>query len=139
VLDQTKYEYWNGSTWVVNKPSAATPILPGTTQTGFAGWLSRLFGGSSTTYPSVSEMSVQYNTYLGKYLMMYADQNNNIVMRTADKPQGPWSAPTTVVTSTQYPGLYAPMMDPWSTGQDIYWNMSMWGDYNVLLMHTTLP
>ncbi len=31
------------------------------------------------------------------------------------------------------------MMDPWSTGQDIYWNMSQWGgSYNVLLMKTTL-
>jgi hypothetical protein len=29
-------------------------------------------------------------------------------------------------------------MNPWSTGQDVYWNMSSWGDYNVLLMHTRL-
>jgi hypothetical protein len=29
-------------------------------------------------------------------------------------------------------------MDPWSTGQDIYWNMSIWGSYNVQLMKTTL-
>ncbi len=43
-----------------------------------------------------------------------------------------------LVTAVQYPGLYAPMMDPWSTGQDIYGNMSMWGDCNVLLMHTRL-
>ncbi len=140
ILDQTKYEYWNGSTWVANKPSAATPILPATTtaSTGLAGWFGSLFGGSKKTYPSAGEMSVQYNTYLNKYVMMYADSNNNVVMRTADRPEGPWSGPTTLVTSTQYPGLYAPMMDPWSTGQDIYWNMSMWGDYNVLLMHTKL-
>jgi hypothetical protein len=46
VLDLTKYEYWNGSTWVVNRPSAATPILPAnsTSTGGFLGWLSRLFG-----------------------------------------------------------------------------------------------
>lgn len=140
ILDQTKYEYWNGTSWVANKPSAATPILPATTtaSTGLLGWFSSLFGGSKKTYPSAGEMSVQYNTYLSKYVMMYADNNNNVVMRTADRPEGPWSGPTTLVTSTQYPGLYAPMMDPWSTGQDIYWNMSMWGDYNVLLMHTKL-
>ncbi|WP_235435704.1 DUF4185 domain-containing protein [Mycobacterium sp. EPa45] len=142
ILDQTKYQYWNGTTWVANKPSAATPVLPATTttNTGLLGWFSSLFGGGTTkTYPSAGEMSVQYNTYLKKYVMMYADNNNNVVMRTADRPEGPWSAPTTLATSTQYPGLYAPMMDPWSTGQDIYWNMSMWGDYNVLLMHTRLP
>ena len=142
VLDQTQYQYWNGSSWVVNKPSAAVPILPGTTpakQTGFLGFLQSLFGGSkgSTTYPTVGEMSVQYNTYLNKYVIMYAD-NNNVVMRTADNPQGPWSAPTTLVTSAKYPGLYAPMTDPWTNGKDIYWNMSQWGDYNVVLMHTTL-
>lgn len=136
VLDQTKYQYWNGSGWVMNQPSAAKPVLPATPSASI-GWLSLFFGGS-TKYPSAGEMSVQYNTYLNKYVMMYADSANNVVMRTADRPEGPWSAPTTLATSTQYPGLYAPMMDPWSTGQDIYWNMSMWGDYNVLLMHTRL-
>ena len=166
VQDLTKYQYWNGSTWFANTPSAATPILPRTTTTtsndpfswlrnvlvgsfggvfdgffnGFFGWLDSLFGSTTTTtHPTVGEMSAQYNTYLNKYVLMYADQNNNVVMRTADAPQGPWSAPTTLVTSTQYPGLYAPMMDPLSTGKDIYWNMSLWGNYNVELMHTTLP
>ncbi|HET6735334.1 DUF4185 domain-containing protein, partial [Mycobacterium sp.] len=38
ILDQTKYQYWNGTTWVANKPSAATPILPGTRTSGFFGW-----------------------------------------------------------------------------------------------------
>lgn len=130
VLDQTKYEYWNGTNWVPNKPAAATPILPATT-TGF--WV---FARKTT--PTAGEMSVQYNTYLNKYMMMYADSGNNVVMRTADRPEGPWSPPTTLATSVQYPGLYAPMMDPWTTGKDVYWNMSMWGDYNVLLMHTRL-
>ncbi|WP_313676176.1 DUF4185 domain-containing protein [Mycolicibacterium sp.] len=130
ILDQTQYEYWNGNSWVLNKPSAATPLLPGTT-TGF--WIFK-----RTTYPSAGEMSVQYNTYLNKYVMMYTDSANNVVMRTAAQPQGPWSPPTTLATSAQYLGLYAPMMNPWSTGQDVYWNMSLWGDYNVLLMHTRL-
>ncbi len=130
VLDQAAYEYWNGSAWVLNRPSAATPILPGKTTT--------FWFFTRKTYPSVGEMSVQYNTYLNQYVMMYADSANNVVMRTADRPEGPWSEPTTVATSVQYPGLYAPMMHPWTTDQDIYWNMSMWGDYNVLLMHTRL-
>jgi hypothetical protein len=61
-----------------------------------------------------------------------------VVIRTADSPEGTWSAATTLVTSLQYPGLYAPMMDPLTTGQDIYWNLSIWGSYNVQLMKTTL-
>ena len=111
ILDQTKYEYWNGSTWVANTPSAATPVLPGTT-TGF--WIFK-----RTTHPTVGEMSVQYNAYEQKYVMLYTDQNNNVVMRKADKPQGPWSAPTTLVTSTQKPGLYAPMIHPWSSTENV--------------------
>jgi hypothetical protein len=95
-------------------------------------------------------MSVQYNDYLDKYIVMYADGNNNVQMRTADTPEGPWSAPITVATSGQYPGLYAPMIHPWSgTGEltdssgqpdlsDLYWNMSISGDYNVVMMQTDL-
>ena len=112
--------------------------MPGTT-TGF--WIFK-----RTTYPTVGEMSVQYNAYEKKYIMLYADQNNNVVMRKADKPEGPWSAPTTLVTSTQKPGLYAPMIHPWSgtdnlsaaEQQYLFWNLSTWGDYQVQLMRTDL-
>ena len=145
ILDQTKYQYWNGSTWVANKPSAATPILPATTSGGFLGFF------KTKTYPTVSEMSVQYNPYLKKYVMLYADNNNNVVMRTSSTPQGTWSAPKTLVTSTEYPGLYAPMIHPWSgtdqlkkpdgTPEDpqyLYWGLSQWNEYNVALMRTDL-
>ncbi|MFG1930900.1 DUF4185 domain-containing protein [Mycobacterium sp. NPDC048908] len=139
VMDQTKYQYWNGSSWVANKPSAAKPVLPGTT-TSFFGFF------KSTTYPSAGEMSVQYNPYLQKYVMVYADKNNNVVMRTSTTPQGTWSAPKTLVTSTKMPGLYAPMIHPWSgttnlpqsEAQYLYWNLSTWGDYEVRLMRTDL-
>jgi hypothetical protein len=48
----------------------------------------------------------------------------------------------------QYPGLYAPMIHPLSgTGgltdsdgdpdiSNLYWNMSIWSNYNVVLMQT---
>jgi D-arabinan endo alpha-(1,5)-arabinofuranosidase len=145
LLDQTKYQYWNGSAWVTNSPSAAKPVLPGTTTTSFFGLIKK------TTYPTVSEMSVQYNPYLKKYVMLYGDQNNNVVMRTSSTPQGTWSAPKTLVTSAQYPGLYAPMIHPWSgtpllkktdgkaeDPQMLYWNLSQWNEYNVALMRTDL-
>jgi hypothetical protein len=83
--------------------------------------------------------------------MLYADERNNVVMRTADNPQGRWSAPKTLVTSTQYPGRYAPMIHPWSgtaelkkpdgtveDSQYLYWNLSLWNDYNVKMMRTDL-
>lgn len=120
VPDLTKYEYWNGdsNSWVPNKPSAATPVIPG----------------------PVGEMSAQYNTYLKQYLVMYTNGANDVVGRTAPSPQGPWSPETMLVSSWQMPGgIYAPMMHPWSTGKDVYFNLSLWSAYNVMLMHTVLP
>lgn len=140
ILDQTKYQYWNGSTWVNNNPAAAKPILPGTTTTSWFGLR------KTTTYPTVGEMSVQYNAYEKKYVMLYADQNNNVVIRKADRPEGPWTAPTTLVTSAKMPGLYAPMIHPWSSTDNVsssdqqylYWNISTWDDYQVKTMRTDL-
>ncbi|MCX2930923.1 DUF4185 domain-containing protein [Mycobacterium sp. CVI_P3] len=163
VTNLAKYEYWNGTDWVTGKPVAATPIIGDSTHSAglfgpiidwannprvFGGMLGGLFGAK--TGGNVSEMSVQYNEYLGKYVMMYADGKNNIQLRYADVPNGEWSTPITVATSTTYPGLYAPMIHPWS-GTDklvdnngdpddstLYWNMSLWGNYNVVLMETDL-
>ncbi len=116
--DLTKYEYWNGGTWVANDPSAATPVIPG----------------------PVGEMSAQYNTYLKKYLVLYGKDSGDVVARTAPAPQGPWGPEQLLVASTQMPGgIYAPYLHPWSTGKDLYFNLSLWSAYNVMLMHTVLP
>lgn len=163
VTDLSKYEYWDGSNWVANKPAVAAPIIGDSTSSPglfgpiidlannpnfFGGWFAGLTGAK--TGGNVSEMSVQYNDYLKKYVVMYANGNNDVILRTADQPEGPWSAPVTVATSLQYPGLYAPMIHPWSgTGKlvdnngqkdvsNLYWNMSLWGNYNVVLMTTDL-
>lgn len=126
VLDLSQYEYWGKpwwnpfgtASWIANSPWAATPVIPA----------------------PVSEMSVQYNDYLNQYIVLYTDGSNNVVMRTADNPQGPWSASQTLVTSTQLPGgIYAPFIHPWSSGHDLYFNLSLWSAYSVMLMHTTLP
>ena len=142
ILDADKYEYykkassgWFGSSaarWVKNSPSSASAII------GKSG------GACGSTKPgyTVSEMSVQYNDYLEKYVVMYGDQFNNVVIRTSDTPQGEWSDATVLITQ-QSGGIYAPMMHPWSpstvgTGSDLYWNLSLWSNYNVMLMRTDL-
>ncbi|HEY9267628.1 MAG TPA: DUF4185 domain-containing protein [Mycobacterium sp.] len=139
ILNVSKYEYykvastgWFGTTpakWVVGNPKSASAII------GQSG---------SRTQPgyTVSEMSVQYNEYLQKYIVLYGDQNNSIVMRTADTPEGAWSE-ATVLMKQQNGGIYAPMMHPWSpstlgTGTDLYWNLSLWSEYNIMLMRTDL-
>ncbi len=117
--DLTKYEYWNSASnsWVPNNPAAATPVVPG----------------------PVGEMSAQFNTYLKQYLMLYCNGANDVVMRTAPAPQGPWGPEQMLVSSMQIPGgVYAPFLHPWSTGKELYYNLSLWSAYNVMLMHTVL-
>lgn len=140
ILDLSKYEYWNGGSawggapagWVKGDPSAATYVF-GVEQGSC---------GATSAGNQVSEMSVQYNKQLKKYVALHGDQFNNIVMRTSDTPQGTWSKPK-VLMSQQPGGIYAPMMHPWSpstqgTGTDLYWNLSLWDSYNVMLMKTDL-
>jgi hypothetical protein len=139
ILDASKYQYWTGSTWA-STPSAAKPILPGTTSSGFFGFF------RTTTYPSVGEMSVQYNEYEKQYIMLTTDSAGNVVMRKATRPEGPWSAPITLVSGTRMPGAYAPMIHPWSSTQNVseadrqylYWNLSTWNNYQVTTMRTDL-
>ncbi|WP_409430134.1 DUF4185 domain-containing protein [Mycobacterium sp. SMC-16] len=118
--DMSKYEYWNNESqsWVPNNPGAASPIIPG----------------------PVGEMSVQYNTYLKQYLAMYCNNLSDVVIRTAPTPQGPWGPEQLVVSSQQFPGgVYAPYLHPWSNGRDLYFTLSLWSAYNVMLLHTVLP
>ncbi|MFV0493522.1 DUF4185 domain-containing protein [Mycobacterium sp.] len=119
IPDLTKYQYWNGdsNSWVPGRPSAATPVIPG----------------------PVAEMSAQYNTYLKQYLVMYTNGANDVVARTAPAPQGPYGPEHLLVSNFQMPGgVYAPMMHPWTTGKDVYFNLSLWSAYDVMLMHTEL-
>ena len=121
VPDLTKYQYWHGDGeghWVAADPGAATPVIPG----------------------PVAEMSGQYNSYLKQYLVLYTNGANDVVARTAPAPQGPWSPEQLLVSSFQMPGgIYAPMIHPWSSGKDLYFNLSLWSAYDVMLMHTVLP
>jgi hypothetical protein len=120
IPDLTKYEYWNNDnqTWVPGDPAAATPVIPG----------------------PMGELSVQYNTYLKQYLVLYCNGgSNDVVMRTAPAPQGPWGPEQLVVSHSEIPGgIYAPFLHPWSTGKELYYNLSLWSAYNVMLMHTHL-
>ncbi len=120
IPDVSKYQYWNSdsNSWVPGNPGAATPVIPG----------------------PVGEMSAQYNTYLRQYLTLYTNGANDVVERTAPAPQGPWSPEQVLVPSMQFPGgIYAPFLHPWSTGRELYFNLSEWSAYNVMLMKTVLP
>lgn len=117
ILTKPDYRYWDGHGW----SSAARDAAP-------------------LVQAPVGELSVQWNSFYKRWLMMYlVDPTGQIVLRTARHLTGPWTAPQVVVTSAQYPQLYAPYITPeWDNGPAIYFNMSMYGPYQVFLMHTSL-
>ena len=120
ISEVNRYEYWNADSnaWVPNNPAAATPVIPG----------------------PVGEMSAQYNTHLKQYLVLYSNGANDVVARTAPAPQGPYGPEQLLVSSMEIPGgIYAPYLHPWSTGKEVYFNLSLWSAYNVMLMKTVLP
>ncbi len=118
LLDLTSYQYWTGSRWEADSGQRAQLLVPG----------------------PVGELSVQWNSYYGKWLMMYLNEvRSSIVLRTADSITGPWSEETAVVSAAQYPQLYGPYITPWwNDGPHIYFTLSLFGPYNVYLMRTRL-
>ncbi|HVS28269.1 MAG TPA: DUF4185 domain-containing protein [Solirubrobacteraceae bacterium] len=124
ILSKASYRYWGGRTWNNREGSAAV-----------------------VANAPAGELSVQWNSYFGKWLMMYlrvrepreSSPAGDVVLRSADCLTGPWSEPQVVVTSDQYPSLYAPFIPPrWNDGPDVYFSMSIYLPYNVFWMHTAL-
>ncbi|HEY7030550.1 MAG TPA: DUF4185 domain-containing protein [Thermomicrobiales bacterium] len=118
LLDKDRYEYWDGSSWAPAGEATAQTIVPA----------------------PVGELSVRWSPYYHKWLMMYLDETKfGIVLRTADCLTGPWSDEQMIVTSADYPQLYAPYILPrWNDGPDLYFTMSQFGPYSVFLMRTEL-
>ncbi|KAA0017370.1 DUF4185 domain-containing protein [Antrihabitans cavernicola] len=116
IRDLGAYEYWTGKDWKKGDVNAAVPVLPA----------------------PVSELSVQYNDYLGQYIALYADQANNIVMRKSASLTGPWGPPESILGGNEIPQLYGAYIHPWSTGSDLYFLVTTYRSYNVMLMHTRL-
>jgi D-arabinan endo alpha-(1,5)-arabinofuranosidase len=117
VADRDAYEYYTPFGWLKGLPFLAIQVVwaPG------------------------SEMSVAWNDYLKKFVMLYTNTLSDVVMRTADKPEGPWSSAETILTSASMPGgIYAPYIHPWSSGSDLYFTLSLWSNYSVMLMRTKL-
>lgn len=118
LLDLAAYEYWNGTAWQRGSSVIAAPIVAG----------------------PVGEISVRYDQTLGSWQMMYFDEvREAIIVRLAPQPSGPWGAPVTVATSSEYPHLYGGFLNPDSRGSDIYFTMTQYDRYNVALMHAILP
>ncbi|MFC4756104.1 DUF4185 domain-containing protein [Dietzia aurantiaca] len=120
IEDMDAYEFWDGTGWVTDQ-DAATVVLDG----------------------RVSELSVSWSEHLGQFISLYTDQNNDVVMRRAATPEGPWSGRDILLSYDHLPTLYGAFAHPWSpaiksNGDDLYFTLSTWGAYNVFLMKTDL-
>lgn len=117
VLDMSAYTYWNGSDWSEDIDDAVD-VVPA----------------------PVGELSVAWNDFLGRWIMIYLDEpRHGLVIREAPDLTGPWSEPQMLVHSANFPALYGSYLHPWaSDGEVIYFNMSQWGPYNVMLMRARL-
>ena len=100
------YEFWNGRDWSAAL-AAARPIL-----SGIAGQLG----------------SVMWDDYLGLYLSAFSDActgGNQLQVRSAPRPEGPWSEPAVVdlaplgATSASYAGILHPAL---GTGRTVYFS-----------------
>lgn len=98
VLDKTAYTYWDGETWSADEANA-TAVANGT----------------------VSEMTVQYNSYYKRYVMMYLSVNQRkVVYRDAAAPEGEWSAEKIILEDG-----YGPYIHPWfCNGRDLWFVLS---------------
>ena len=125
ILNQSAYRYYLGTDLAGNllwgrDPWSVQAVIPG----------------------PIGELSAMWDGYLQKFVVMYLESNlGMIVLRTADRPWGPWSAPIGIVDSTEYPGLYGGFLHPDlvdNGGQEVYFIMSIWGKYNTFVLRADL-
>jgi hypothetical protein len=121
--------------------------------------------------PCIGELSVAWNPFIRKWLMLYNCHGRGIVFRSADAPWGPWSLPRVLFNGWRDEGychfihaswlsrwcdgvndfgrgftsggVYGPYMLPgYFKGNDrtttIYYVMSTWNPYQVVLMRSEL-
>ncbi len=118
IENASAYTFWDGSGWA-DTPEQAAVVLDG----------------------QVSELSVSYNTYLGKYIAMYTHPTKGLVVRTAEQLTGPWSSTTSLISPVQVPSFYGAFMHPESADSGsryLYFTGTTWSDYNVMLLRTDL-
>lgn len=115
VEHQASYEYFAGAagaepTWSADMADAEI-VLDGT----------------------IGELSVMWSERLERWLMTYSDAGNAYI-REGITPWGPWGDPIELLSAADYPGLYAPYLNPRYVSDDgttISFTLSLWGPYNV--------
>lgn len=113
--------------------AAAYDYFTGTDPAGVPQWSHDLAQARTVVDGTVGELSVMWSGYLERWLMTYSDAGNAYI-REGLTPWGPWGEPIVLVPAAEYPGLYAPYLNPryiGDGGRTVYFTLSLWGPYNV--------
>lgn len=126
ILDKNQYQHFAGL------DTFSSPL-----------WSNSEAGAVNVTADPVGELSVRWDDWLGRYIMMYVDESKAaVVIREGFQPWGPWGSPITVATAAEYPALYgAYMLGGYeeNAGETIYFRMSQFFPlYSTYWMKTTL-
>ena len=60
------------------------------------------------------------------------------MIRKSAAAEGPWIAPTTLVSRAQTGDLYGAFMSPHQVDKNLYWVATTWKDYNPVVYKTDL-
>ena len=105
-------------------------------------WSSNMNAAKRVIPPTIGELSVMWDKYLEKYVVIYTDiAHSGICLRVAEDLWGPWSAPYLIAHARDYPGLYGAFLHPdlvENNGQQIYFIMSRWSVYNTFVIRVDL-
>ncbi|MBM4601128.1 DUF4185 domain-containing protein [Rhodococcus hoagii] len=105
-----------------------------------SGWSHNIADAVPVIRGNVSELSVQWNPYLNKYVSMYTDMGGLKIRQSSDLIN--WSGTQTLIGSTALPSLYGGFMHPWSNknsnDKNLYFVLTTWDRYNVIYMKTDL-
>lgn len=112
---------------------AAYGYFTGMDAAGDPEWSDDMSAATTVLEGTIGELSVMWSVYLDRWIMTYSDAGNAYI-REGITPWGPWGQPIEIASQADYPGLYAPYMNPryvTEDGRRIYFTMSLWGPYNV--------
>lgn len=104
------------------------------------GWSTRIRDSAAIVPAPAGELSAGLHRGLGRWLLVHLDDpGGRIVLRSAERPTGPWTDGQTLLSGADHPGLYGGYLHPWRMdGDEVYLTMSRWDPYAVYLVRARL-